>query len=131
MLDCRHAHTRGAKKFMRAYLTLFALVALGSACLAGEIRVGAAMQVKPYSVWFQDADMFARWQALKNGGDAKAFADFQQEALHQRDAWQFINSQPVKILKVEPAKNRVSVEMTREGRLLGTQWVIDAGALVQ
>lgn len=114
---------------LRACLALAVLIALSSVCLAGEIRVGAAMQVKPNSIWFQDADQFARWQALKKSGDAKAFAAFQEEALHQRAAWQFINAQPVKILKVEPDKNRVEVEMTREGRLKGTQWVIDAEAV--
>lgn len=87
------------------------------------------MQVKPNSIWFQDADQFARWQALKKSGDEKTFTAFQEKALHERDAWQFINQQPVKILKVEPEKNRVSVEMTREGRLQGTLWVIDAEAV--
>jgi hypothetical protein len=116
---------------MRAYLALFILVAVGSACLAGEIRVGAAMQVKPYLVWFQDADKFAGWQALKQSGDTKAFAAYQKQALHQRDAWQFINQQAVKILKVEPEKNRVDVEMTGAGRLQGTKWLLDVDALVE
>jgi hypothetical protein len=115
---------------MRAYLALFILVTLGSACLAGEIRLGATMQVKPNSIWFEDADKLARWQALKQSGDAKAFAAYQQEALHQRDAWQFINPHAVKVLKFAPEKNRVDVEMITAGRLQGSRWLLDADALV-
>ncbi len=62
-------------------LALVALLAVGGACLAGDIRAGAAMQVKPYSVWFQDIDKFEQWQTLKKSGDAKAFAAFQEKTL--------------------------------------------------
>ena len=88
------------------------------------------MQVKPYSVWFQDIDKFEQWQTLKKSGDAKAFAAFQEKTLRARDARQFINPQPVKILKVELEKNRVSVEMTGAGRLQGTEWLLDVEALM-
>ncbi len=65
-------------------LALVALLALGGAALAGEIRVGAAMQVKPNSIWFEDEALLARWQALKTSGDEKALADFQDKALRAR-----------------------------------------------
>ncbi len=117
------------RMMIRACFVGFILAAFAGACLAGEIRAGAAMQVKPNSIWFQDSGLLARWQALKKSGDEKALAAYQEQALHERDAWQFINRQPVKILKVEPEKNRVEVEMTGPGRLQGTQWVLDAAAV--
>jgi hypothetical protein len=116
-------------KTMRAVVALIALLALGVACLAGEIRIGATMQVKANSIWFQDAGKFARWQALKQSGDAKALAAYQEDVLHQRDAWQFIYPLSVTILGYEPEENRVDVEMKTEGRLQGSQWLLDAGAL--
>ena len=114
---------------MRSYLTLFVLVALGTACLAGEIRKGAAMQVRANSIWFQDAALLTRWQKLKNGSDAKAFAAYQEKALGHRDAWQFVYPQAVKILGFERKTNQVHVQMTGEGRLQDSEWFVDAEAL--
>ena len=37
----------------------------------------------------------------------------------------------VEILDHTPTTNQVSVEMLTEGRMLGTQWVLDAGTLMQ
>jgi hypothetical protein len=114
---------------LRVFAGAIVLMALANACLAGEIRKGATMQVKADSIWFQDAEKFARWEALKKGGDAKALAAYQEEALHQRDAWQFTKPLTVKILGVTAKANRVDVEMMTEGRLQGSRWLIDSDAI--
>jgi hypothetical protein len=114
---------------LRVFAVVIVLVALTNACPAGEVRKGATMQVKADSIWFQDAGKFARWQALKKGGDAKALAAYQEEALHQRDAWQFTKPLAVKILGVTPKASRVDVEMTTAGRLQGSRWLLDIDAI--
>ena len=113
----------------RVFAGVVVLVALANACLAGEVRKGATMQVKADSIWFQDAEKFARWQALKKRGDAKALAAYQEEALHQRDAWQFTKPLAVKIRDFKPKANRVDVEMRTEGRLQGSRWLLDTDAI--
>ena len=89
------------------------------------------MQVKPNSLWFQDAATLAHWQQLKKSGKSTALASYQHKVLSGREAWQFTEQLTVKILSHEPKKNRVNVEMTTAGRMLGTTWSLDAGALVQ
>jgi hypothetical protein len=116
---------------MRAYLTLLVLVVLGIGSFAGEIRKGATMEVKPNSIWFQDAAKLTHWQELKKSADAPALASYQHEVLSHRDAWQFLNQLTVKILSYEPRKNQVNVEMKTPGRTLGSTWLLDANALVQ
>ena len=56
---------------------------------------------------------------------------YQEKVLSNRDAWQFINQLSVRVLRYEPRKHRVNVEMKTEGRLIGTKWLLDSGALVQ
>jgi len=114
-----------------AYVGLFVLTVLSTGSFAGEIRKGATMQVKPNSIWFQDTSRLAHWQELKKGGNSAALASYQEEVLSQRDAWQFINALTVKILRYKPRTNQVNVEMKEPGRLAGTAWWLDAGALVQ
>jgi hypothetical protein len=116
---------------MRALLSLSFLLALGLASFAGSIQNGATMQVKANSIWFQDAAELAHWQQLKNKGDTTALAAYQEKVLRNRDAWQFINPLTVKILGYDPAKHQVSVEMTTEGRMQGTDWLLDPDALAQ
>ena len=87
------------------------------------------MQVKPDSIWFQSAAELARWQQLKKGGDAKALAAYRKEKLSQRDAWQFVNQLTVTILSYDSGKNQVEVRMVTPGRMLGTTWWLDAGAI--
>jgi len=116
---------------MRAFFVLIALLAWNVACVAGEIRAGASMQVKPNSIWFDDLAKFTRWQKLKKSGDSKAFASYQKERLSQRAAWRFINQLNVKILGYEPRNDRVNVEMRTQGRFLGSKWYLEADALVQ
>ena len=113
----------------RLFAVVIVLAALATACLAGEIRKGAIVQVKADSIWFEEVEKLARWQALKKNGDAKAFAAYQEEALRQRDAWQFIKPLTVKVLAVTPKANRVEVEMMTEGRLQGSRWLLDVDAI--
>jgi hypothetical protein len=113
----------------RLFAVVIVSAALASACLAGEIRKGATVQVKADSIWFGEVEKLARWQALKKNGDVKALAAYQEEALRQRDAWQFIKPLTVKVLAVTPKANRVEVEMMTEGRLQGSRWLLDADAI--
>ena len=116
---------------MRALLVLLVVAASAAGSFAGEIRKGATMQVKPNSIWFEEAANLTRWQQLKKGGDPAALAAYQEELLSHRDAWQFINRLSVKILEYQPGKNQVQVEMTTAGRMLGTKWFLDPDALVR
>ena len=45
-----------------AMLALLILLTLGVGCFAAEIRKGATMQVKPDSIWFEDAAKLTRWR---------------------------------------------------------------------
>ena len=89
------------------------------------------MEVKPNSIWFQDVAKLTHWQALKKSGHAAALAAYQERALSRRDAWQFLNQLRVKILRYDPAKKQVNVEMETPGRMLGSTWFLDANALMQ
>jgi hypothetical protein len=113
-------------------LGLLVLIAcLGmSLAFAGEIRKGATVQVKPNVIWFQDAAKLTRWQQLKKSGKSKALS-YQDKLLAKRDAWQFTESLTVKIVSYDLRKKQVNVEMMTAGRMLGSRWVLDAGALVQ
>lgn len=115
---------------MRPLLTLFVLAALATASLAGDIRNNATAQIKPNSIWFEDADQLARWQEKKRG-DPATFGAYQENILHERAAWQFINPLEVRILRYESAKNRAYVQMTGEGRLRDSKWFVDPEALVK
>ena len=89
------------------------------------------MEVKPNSIWFQDAAKLARWQQLKKSGNSKALASYQNDLLSNRDAWQFTKPLTVQILSYEPGKKQVNVEMKTPGRMLGSKWFLDTDALVQ
>src|SRR5215470_7486595 len=114
---------------MRTCLTILVLAALSVGCLAGEIRKGAIMQVKPNSIWFQDTTKLRHWQQLNRRGNSTALASYQDEVLSRRDAWQFINQLTIQVLSYEPGKHQVEVEMKTEGRMLGSTWWLDADAL--
>lgn len=116
---------------IRAQLALLVLVALSFGALAAEIRVGATVRVKPDSIWFEETANLTHWQKLKKGRNRAALAAYQDQKLRSRDAWQFLYPMEVKVLGYEPKTNQVSVEMLTEGRFLGTQWVLDAGTLMQ
>ena len=115
---------------MRTWLALMIVVGLATAAFAAEIENGATMQVKANSIWFQGDAQLAQWQTLKKAGDAKALAQCQDRLLSNRDAWQFLSPLTVRILRYEPGEQRVKVEMTDEGRLKGTTWLIDPDALM-
>jgi hypothetical protein len=111
-------------------LTLSILLGSSLGPLAGEVRKGATMVVKPDTIWFEDAARLTRWQQLKKGTDPGALASYQDAALSTRDAWQFTNALTVEILRHEPRRNQVNVKMKTPGRFLGTTWWLDGDALV-
>ncbi|MEQ1577376.1 MAG: hypothetical protein ABL894_06965 [Hyphomicrobium sp.] len=114
----------------RTAMALSFAVALTATCHAGEIQAGSTRQVKPNSIWFQDTGKLRQWQELKTKGDAVALKAYQDEALSVRDAWQFTAELAVQILSFEAGKNQVNVEMKTPGRLLGSAWFLDAGAIL-
>lgn len=111
-------------------MAVFALMcAFAPASFAEELQTGAARQVKPNAIWFEDAAKLKEWQDLGKSGDAAALKVFEDEALAARDAWQFTNELAVKVLSHDPATNQINVEMTTPGRLQGSRWFLDAGAM--
>ena len=118
-------------EIMRAALALFVLAACTVSALAGEIRAGATMQVKPNSIWFEEAAQLAKWQRIQKSRRAASLVAYQKRVLGRREAWQFINPLTVKILGYEPAKRRVHVEMQTEGRLQNSTWFLDVDALAE
>jgi hypothetical protein len=95
----------------------------------GDVQPGSVVQVKPNSIWFQESETLTRWQALKNAGNPEALKSYEEGALSERLAWQFTNVLSAKILGSDSKSNQVIVEMTAPGRLQGTTWFLDAGAL--
>jgi hypothetical protein len=89
------------------------------------------MQVKPNSIWFDEAAQLSRWHKLKKSGGSAALAAYQDQELHARDAWQFTNPLTVKILGYDPKSNQVHVEMLTEGRFVGIDYYLDPDALMQ
>ncbi len=79
---------------------------LGRRLNAAEIQLGG-IEVKANSIWFEDAGKLAQWQRLKETGGAKALASYQEKALANREAWQFVDSLTVKIIGYERAKRQV------------------------
>lgn len=114
---------------LHVFLMLLVLLASATAAVAGPIRKGAVMEVKPNSIWFDEAAQLTHWQELKKGGDEAALTSYQEQMLGQREAWQFLKPLKVKILRYEPATNQVNVEMRTAGRLQGTTWWLDASAV--
>jgi hypothetical protein len=113
---------------MRIILAAIAVVIMASSSFAAEFAKGATRNVKPNSIWFQDADELAQWQSLKRGGDAAAFSAYEEKMLSSREAWQFIPQLSVKVLSYDSKRKQVSVEMLTPGRLQGEDWVLDAGS---
>ena len=87
------------------------------------------MQVKPNSIWFDEAADLAQWQELKKKGEEPALAAYEKSKLGSRDAWQFINPLTVKVLGYQQRNNQVAVEMKTKGRFEGLKMFLDAGAL--
>jgi hypothetical protein len=100
---------------------------LGS--FAQQIQEGAKMEVKPNSIWFLQLGNLSTWQKLKKSGNRAEFKSFQDKELGARDAWQFGNPLPVKVISFDPQKNQAKVEMLISGKYLGSQWWIDGSAL--
>ena len=116
---------------IRVYVALLVLLCGSVSVVAAEIRVGSAMTVKPNSIWFQDVAMLTHWQKLKKRGNAAALTSYQEQKLHNRDAWQFLSPVEVKILGYTRKTHQASEETLSEGRMQGTQWVLDAGTVMQ
>jgi hypothetical protein len=116
---------------MRALFTVLVLVLSMTDSPAAEISKGAIMVVKPNSIWFEDAAKLTEWQQLRKSSGTVAFMSYQKNILSGRQALQFINPRSVKILGYERRKNQVTVEMKSEGRLQGSTWLLDAGALAR
>jgi hypothetical protein len=108
---------------------LAVLLTLTVTCSAQDIRKGAALHVKPNSIWFQDQAMFDEWQRLRKSGDAAALKSYEDGKLGNRDAWQFIYEMAVRVIKYDSAKRQVDVEMTTPGRMQGSAWIVDADAI--
>jgi hypothetical protein len=96
---------------------------------AAEIKKGATAEVRANAIWFLKAGQLARWQRLKKAADPQALQAYQHELLSSRDAWQFLKPLSVEILGYDAAGNRVRVKMTTPGRMLGSEWLLDGGAL--
>ncbi len=97
--------------------------------VAAPIRKGAVVEVKPDSIWFQEAAALTHWQELKKAGNEAALSSYQRQVLSQREAWQFLKPLKVKILNYAPATSQINVEMRTSGRLQGTTWWLDASAV--
>jgi hypothetical protein len=113
-----------------SFRILSVLLASAIACFAGEIKEGATVQVKADSIWFQKVQELSHWQRIKKSGDSKALESYQQKEMGERDAWQFGNQLSAKIISYDAATSQVHVKMLTPGRLVGTDWFLDAGALV-
>ena len=99
--------------------------------LAGEIREGAAMYVKPNSMWFQSDTALAAWQRDQARLSPKALKLHQDDLLGSREAWQFIYKQRVRIRGYGPTENQVEVEALGPGRFQGFIWWVDAKDLTR
>ncbi len=113
----------------RVTASMLMLGALAAGCVAAEKRIGAWVEVKSNSIWFEDHAKLSEWQRLKSEGDAAALGAYEKQVLGTREAWQFTKPLAVKILSIEATTNQVNVEMTTPGRLEGSVWVLDAAAL--
>ena len=114
-----------------SFRILSLLLASAVASCAGGIQKGATVQVQADSIWFQKVEELSHWQRIKKSGDSKALEAYQEKELGERDAWQFGNQLSVKIISYDAATNQVHVKMLTPGRMLGTDWFLDADALVR
>ena len=114
---------------MRTFLALLIGAFLTTGALADGIKPAATMQVKPNTIWFDQAAQLARWHHLQASGDAKALAAYQDQMLNQRDAWRFVYQLRVKVLGYDASKHEAHVRMLTEGRFAGLDFYIDADAL--
>ena len=113
-----------------AVALLFA-VNLSVGAVAGEISNGDIVQVKPNSIWFENADTLAGWQSLKKSGDQAALQSYQDSKLSERTAWQFTSQLAVRVISLAAESNQANVEMTSPGRLNGSAWFLDAEVLLK
>jgi hypothetical protein len=117
------------RQLVGSFAVALITLAAGRAVLSAEIYEGAKLEAKANSIWFQDEDKLARWQELKESGNAEALAAFEEEELTNREAWQFESALSVKVLGYEADAHIVNVEMLTPGRMQGTSWFVDEGVL--
>ena len=150
--DERTMHGNARVRVAFAKLAMVAIIAVG-ACLAlaphplaqtsdpaaagvqprasAQIVVGKAANVRANSIWFQEPDRLAQWQKLKREGNGAALASYEQEVLGSREAWQFTVQLDVRVLSYSEADQQATVELTTPGRLSGTEWFLDANAILE
>ncbi len=115
----------------QAAALLSALTLSMGAAVAGEISTGDIVQVKPNSIWFEDAGTLADWQSVKKSGDQAALQAYQDGKLSERAAWQFASQLVVRVIDLAAESNQSKVEMTSPGRLNGSAWFLDTDALLK
>jgi hypothetical protein len=67
----------------------------------------------------------ATWQRDKKRFAPEALKPHQDNLLGNREAWQFITKQPVRIRRYWATEHEVQVEMLSPGRLHGSVWWVD------
>lgn len=113
-------------KPLTAELMPLAFVGLmGGAGLAGDVKTGDTVHVKPMSIWFEEREQLAAWQAVKQKGEGKALEDYEKNVLAEREAWQFVNPLEATVLGHEPKRHEVKVRLLSEGRLKDSIWFVD------
>jgi hypothetical protein len=78
---------------------------------AAEIREGARMHVKENSMWFHSSTELAVWQRFQQVSTPEVMKTYQEIVLDTREAWQFGNRLPVKIITYWPGEHEVEVKM--------------------
>ncbi len=115
----------------RRFFMAVAAAVLFTGAWADIASANSTVMVKANSIWFTAAAKLAHWQALAKGGDARALAAYQEKALNDRDAWQFLAPITVRVLSRDRDKHRLKVQMTDPGRLDGTIWFLDDASVEQ
>jgi hypothetical protein len=116
-------------------IAVVALLLSNTAAVAGDARQTHAIEkdaiatVRANSIWFEDAAGLSRWQESKKSMGAEAFEGYQHQLLGNREAWQFTLPLTVKILGSDADHNQTRVELQTPGRLMGTEWHLDAAAI--
>lgn len=114
---------------MRAFKAILVLLLAAAAASAADIRKGATLQVKAGALFFEDAGKFARFQRQKKRDDAATLDRVRTSMLRAREAFAFDKPQSVKVLDIDVKGGGLRVEMLAEGRMQGTRWVVDEGAV--
>jgi len=111
-------------KNMRVRIAIFALLVAMNVCsFAAEIREGARMHLKENSMWFQSSSELATWQRFQQVSTPQVIKTYQDVVLGTREAWQFGNKLPVRIVTYWPNEHEVEVKMLPVGGRFDIWWV--------